>query len=134
MVRSLSFLVCFSVSVIAVAENWPGWRGPRGDGTSVEVHVPVEWNGETGEGVAWKVELPGKGHSSPIVWDQNILLTSCLEESHERLLLCCQSQGRQYSLEEVGRSLLRWKRNTTLTVLHRGHRRQTDKRSTPPFW
>ncbi len=121
MVRSLSFLVCFSASVIAVAENWPGWRGPRGDGTSVEVHVPVEWNGETGEGVAWKVELPGKGHSSPVVWDQNILLTSCLEESHERLLLCVSRTD----------GSLRWKKSVLVAPLETKHNLNSFASGTP---
>ena len=32
-------------AVSAQAENWPGWRGPRGDGTSLEGNVPIQWNG-----------------------------------------------------------------------------------------
>ena len=88
MIQSLSFLICLSVSASVLAENWPCWRGPRGDGTSAEMQIPVAWNGETGEGIAWKVEIPGTGHSSPIVWENNLFLTTCLEDSHERMLLC----------------------------------------------
>lgn len=51
MIRSLSLLVCLSLSASVLAENWPCWRGPRGDGTSAESQIPVEWNGETGEGI-----------------------------------------------------------------------------------
>jgi outer membrane protein assembly factor BamB len=72
----------------ARAENWPGWRGPRGDGTSLEANVPIHWNAETGDNLRWKAALPGRGHASPIVWDDRVFLVACLEESEERVLLC----------------------------------------------
>src|SRR5690606_27914001 len=71
-----------------LAEHWPCWRGPRGDGTSLETGVPVTWNAATGENIAWKAEIPGEGHASPIVWDDSIFLTTCLTDSTERVLLC----------------------------------------------
>jgi hypothetical protein len=42
-------VVCFAcfiaIPICSVrGENWPGWRGPRGDGTSAESNVPVRWN------------------------------------------------------------------------------------------
>src|ERR1051326_8126021 len=43
----------------AHSEDWPGWRGPRGDGTSVESNVSAKWNGASGENVVWKTPLPG---------------------------------------------------------------------------
>jgi len=70
------------------AENWPGWRGPRGDGSSLDTNVPVSWDVSTGENVCWQIDVPGKGHSSPIVWDNRVFLTSCLESSKQRVLLC----------------------------------------------
>jgi outer membrane protein assembly factor BamB len=83
------FLMSIASNVTsALAENWPGWRGPRGDGTSLESEVPITWDGTNGEGVAWKVPIPGRGHSSPIVWDDKIFLASCLEETNERVLIC----------------------------------------------
>src|SRR5262245_54312025 len=72
----------------ALGENWPGWRGPRGDGTSEEAGVPLKWNGVTGENIAWKVPVPGIGHASPIVSEDRVFLVSCLQESQERVLLC----------------------------------------------
>lgn len=68
-------------------ENWPGWRGPRGDGTSLEQNVPTKWNGETGEGIIWKQAIPGVGHSSPIVHGDRIFVCSCLPETSERVLI-----------------------------------------------
>ena len=70
----------------AAAEEWPGWRGPRGDGTSHEHGLPVRW-GPT-ENVAWKATVPGVGHSSPVVWGDRVFLTTCLLKEKQRLLLC----------------------------------------------
>ena len=88
MSRVLCLIVCLFFNADLLAENWPCWRGPRGDGTSAETQIPVKWNGETGEGIAWKVAIPGKGHSSPIVWEDRVFVTTCIEESRERALLC----------------------------------------------
>jgi len=62
----------------AQAENWPGWRGPRGDGTSVEEHVPSRWDGTSGENVAWRTAIPGLGHASPVIWEDRVFVVSCL--------------------------------------------------------
>ncbi len=62
------------VASVGVGENWPGWRGPTGNGISLEKNVPTEWSAE--KGVAWRVKLPGWGASTPVIWDQHIFLTS----------------------------------------------------------
>jgi outer membrane protein assembly factor BamB len=69
-------------------ENWSLWRGPRGDGSSLEANIPTKWNGMEGENIAWKVAIPGSGHSSPVVWGERIFLQSCLPDNRERVLLC----------------------------------------------
>jgi outer membrane protein assembly factor BamB len=68
------------------AEEWPGWRGPRGDGTSRETRIPLRWSKT--ENVRWKTAIPGKGHSSPVVWGDRVFLTTCLENEKQRVLLC----------------------------------------------
>jgi outer membrane protein assembly factor BamB len=70
----------------ARAENWPGWRGPRGDGTSAESGVAVRWSPR--DNVAWKVEVPGTGHASPIVWGDWVFVVGCREASRQRMLAC----------------------------------------------
>ena len=87
----LKRLALFSAILLALAtsvaaEDWPGWRGPHGDGTSTEGNLPIRWSAT--ENVAWKVAIPGKGHSSPIVSGDRIFLTTCLEKDGKRLLLC----------------------------------------------
>jgi outer membrane protein assembly factor BamB len=68
----------------AAAENWPRFRGPHGDGTSDLKGVPTAW---TVNDYEWVIELPGVGHSSPVVWDQSLFVTSATEEG-ERTLFC----------------------------------------------
>ena len=67
-------------------ENWPCWRGPRSDGTSLEKNVPTKWSAT--ENVAWKTPLPGAGHASPIVWGDRIFTVAGVAEKEERVLLC----------------------------------------------
>lgn len=55
------------------AEDWPSWRGPSHNGSRSGKNYPTRW---TAESVAWKVDLPGKGASCPIVWKDRIFLTS----------------------------------------------------------
>lgn len=57
--------------------NWPGWRGPEGSGVSTETNLPAEW-GEN-KNILWKTPIPGRGYSSPIVWDNRIFLTTAIE-------------------------------------------------------
>lgn len=57
--------------------NWPQWRGPDGSGVSAEKGLPEEW-GEA-KNVRWKTPLPGKGHSSPVVWGKRVFVTTAVE-------------------------------------------------------
>jgi len=56
---------------------WPQWRGPSGQGTSDETNLPAQWSPETN--IKWKATIPGRGHSSPIVWGNRIFLTTAIE-------------------------------------------------------
>ena len=76
----------FFVAGLAQAENWQGWRGPNGAGTSPEKGMPVKWSGT--ENIAWRIAIPGEGHSSPIIWGDKVFLTSSLTEKNKRILLC----------------------------------------------
>lgn len=68
------------------AQNWPCWRGPNGDGTSIETNLPTLWDSITN--VAWKTLVPGKGYSSPVIWKDKLFLTTALQEKQEKILLC----------------------------------------------
>jgi outer membrane protein assembly factor BamB len=86
------FLALLGSAAAARAENWPGWRGPRGDGTSTEKGLPTTWSPE--ENVHWKTRLPGPGNSSPIVWGDRVFLTQSLDKKGtERAVLCFDRAG-----------------------------------------
>jgi len=72
---SLSLLLVASFSIV-YAENWPGWRGPGSLGVSSEKGIPVKWN--MSQNVKWKAEVPGLGHSSPIVWGNRVFVTTAV--------------------------------------------------------
>jgi outer membrane protein assembly factor BamB len=57
--------------------NWHQWRGPEANGFAPAADPPVNWGPETN--VKWKVDVPGKGESSPIVWGDRIYITTAVE-------------------------------------------------------
>ncbi len=85
----LGFLFLQSHLLNASTVEWPDYRGPAGQGISEAKNTPLNWNRE--ENVAWKVEIPGRGWSSPIIIDGKIMLTSGIEEPvdgmHDLLVL-----------------------------------------------
>ena len=68
----------------ALAGNWPAWRGPNADGTTPETDLPLQFSAT--EGVKWKVELPERGNSTPIVWGAKIFLTQAI--GPRRTVMC----------------------------------------------
>jgi outer membrane protein assembly factor BamB len=66
-------LAAFSTGA-GLAEDWPNWRGPRGNGLTAESGLPVAWGDQ--EGVAWKAQLGGVGASTPVIWRDRIFVTS----------------------------------------------------------
>jgi outer membrane protein assembly factor BamB len=83
---ALSLGFVFAVSLSARGGDWPGWRGPKGDGIVTDPGVPTKWSAT--ENVAWKAAVPGLGHSSPVVSNGRVFVTSFDPDTNERLLLC----------------------------------------------
>lgn len=81
-----SLLAALSVSAGAASQDWPQWRGPGGHGISAEKDLPLEWAPATPEkpavNITWKTEIPGRGHSSPIVWQDRIFVTTSIKGAH----------------------------------------------------
>ena len=69
---------------------WPSWRGPNGNGTASEGTFATSWSEE--KNIAWKIELPGRGASTPIVLGENIYLT--LGKEGINTLMCVSQQGK----------------------------------------
>jgi outer membrane protein assembly factor BamB len=71
-VRIFLALFIIALSFPGLAEDWPQWRGPSLNGTSTEKNLPVHWS--TTENVAWKLAMPSKTASTPIIWGNYIFL------------------------------------------------------------
>ncbi len=56
-------------------ENWPGFRGPEGNGVAVDADFPTEWDGPAGDNILWKIPIPHPGYNSPIIWEKKIFLS-----------------------------------------------------------
>ncbi len=77
--RPVALLICVLVlgllmTPIASGENWPGWRGPDGDGTAAGKDLPVTWSTE--QNIIWKTPMPAWSGSSPIVWGDRVFVIS----------------------------------------------------------
>ena len=81
------FILLFAAQILfftTYAQNpdpqrqWSMYRGNYASGVLDNAKLPQTWNGETGENVAWKTEIPGLGHSSPIVWGENVFVTTAV--------------------------------------------------------
>jgi len=72
---SLTFAWC-----VEAQTNWPAFRGVNADGIAKGAATPTIWNAERSENVRWKREIPGLGHSSPIIWGNRLFVTSAVNE------------------------------------------------------
>lgn len=91
-------LISLCASAPARAENWPQWRGPRHDGTSSETSLPTEWGKD--KNVAWRLPLPGPAGATPVVWGDNVFLTTA--DGDELVLLCVGTDGKPRWRQVVG--------------------------------
>lgn len=82
----LTLTALLSTSLAVLADHWPMWRGANGDGTCTESNLPETWS--AGENVAWKVKLPDRGNSTPVIRGEKLFLTQAIEKEGKRLLLC----------------------------------------------
>jgi outer membrane protein assembly factor BamB len=117
--RTLILFIIALGSTSLLAENWPGWRGPRGDGTSLERSLPREWSADSN--LLWKTELNGDGHSSPIVWENRVFTEIADLENESRELLCLDARSGQ----------VRWRKPVLKSPLERKHRLNSYASSTP---
>src|SRR5690348_8923833 len=73
------------VTTSIFGQEWTRFRGPNGTGESETTTIPASW---TDKDLNWKVELPGIGHSSPVLWGDKIFLLSADQKSATRYVLC----------------------------------------------
>lgn len=92
------------LQMVVSAEDWPQFRGPAGQGHSAETGLPIEWS--ESKNVAWKVPVPGRGWSSPVVAGGRVWLTTATSVQRDtslRLMAFDVESGRQALDVEVFR-------------------------------
>lgn len=115
------FLWLFLVVAPVFAENWPGWRGPRGDGTSLETDAPTTWNVPEKQNIAWKTPLAYTGHSSPVIWNDRVFVTGADESGERRMLVALNRRD--------GKIL--WEREVEKSPLEKKHKLNSWASGTP---
>ena len=87
---TLAISVLFSAAIIssvwidgalvtaAAPDNWPQWRGPDHAGANEDSDLPLSWS--ESENILWKVAIPGKGSSTPIVWGDRVFVQTAVSE------------------------------------------------------
>jgi outer membrane protein assembly factor BamB len=78
-------VACSVLAPEGAAQEWTRFRGPNGTGVSDATTVPAAW---TEADYNWRVELPGGGHSSPVLWGDRIFLTAADHDTARRTVLC----------------------------------------------
>ncbi len=76
----LSLFLCLSLAAAAYAQNWPSFRGRQASGVADGTNPPITWDAEKSVNLAWKTPIPGLAHSSPIVWGDQIFVTTAISE------------------------------------------------------
>lgn len=114
---ALAVLLALALAPWCAAQEWTRFRGPNGSGLSQATTVPAQWSDSD---YNWKIELPGIGHSSPVIWGHKLFLTSADEQNAERIVLCIDT--------ESGRTL--WERRFASQAHHK-HLRNSFASSTP---
>jgi outer membrane protein assembly factor BamB len=94
---------------------WPEWRGPLGTGEAPQATPPREWS--TTKNIAWKVEVPGIGKSSPIVWGDLVIVTSAVPKDAST------DPELEWTVLAYGRAdgAVKWRRVVRTGRPHEGH-------------
>jgi outer membrane protein assembly factor BamB len=91
--RFLAIPILLVLTVPAWGENWPGFRGPMGQGISSETGLPAKWSAT--DNIAWSVQIAGEGWSSPIVWNDRVFVTTAADGGEScRIVALARADGK----------------------------------------
>ena len=79
-------VIAFGAALAWAGENWPQFRGPDANGYFDAAEVPLTWS-ET-KNVAWKTAIHGRGWSSPVIWGDQVWMTTATDKGHEMFAVC----------------------------------------------
>lgn len=86
--RTLGLLVsiALSTSLLCAQENWPEFRGPTGNGVVTATNLPLSWDGS--KNVVWSTPIHDRGWSSPVVWENQVWLTTATRDGKKLFAIC----------------------------------------------
>ncbi len=96
----------------AQADQWAHWRGPTGNGVAPEASPPVEFGPE--KNMAWKTEIPGLGSGSPVVWNEQVIVTSAVPTGKTN-----EYDFRVFSIDR-GTGKVQWSQSAVVATPHEG--------------
>lgn len=102
--RVMTLAACLALATAASSAEWTQFRGPNGSGVSAESGLPTKWSKD--EGIRYKVALPGRGLSNPVIAAGRVYVTACSGYRERRLHILCFD-------EATGKKL--WERQLTAT-------------------
>ncbi len=79
-------MLVLAARVSGAEANWPEFRGPQGNGISTSTNLPLYWS--EGQNVRWQTPIHDRGWSSPVIWAQQIWLTTATTNGHDLCVLC----------------------------------------------
>lgn len=82
----LAFSLVLIASPLQAADVWPQFRGPEGNGHAGDPGLPLSWSDR--ENVAWKVPVHDRGWSSPVIWNEQIWLTTATADGRRTFAVC----------------------------------------------
>jgi len=83
MLQTVAIGIICCLSSCSADNNWPQFRGPEANNISLETNLPVEWGND--KNMLWKFKVPGKGWSSPIVWEDKVFITTAYKDKEALL-------------------------------------------------
>jgi len=134
-----------AVGAEAALKNWPAWRGPLRTGVAPEANPPVEWS-ET-KNVKWKIPLPGRGTSTPVIWNNQVFILTAIPEGSAPAASAPPSgggsgrsrpeqptQAQQFTVISYDRATGKplWKHTARTQVPHEGHHKDHGFASASP--
>jgi outer membrane protein assembly factor BamB len=80
LVFSLFAAICLLIPKPCAGQNWPSFRGSSASGVMEDFNTPVKWDMEQSKNILWKIDVPGLGHSSPVIWGNRIFVTTAVKD------------------------------------------------------
>jgi len=131
----VSSLLAILLGTVGTAQEkaqkyWPQWRGPAGTGSAEGANPPFQWSEI--KNIRWRVEIPGRGHSTPIIWKDQVFLTTAIPTgtklpprysgapgAHDNLPV---TQKQRYVIMSINREdgKTRWEKTLQETLPHEG--------------